>query len=146
MDIFEVKRLGFVCLPTDVTGPAEIQAIAIHFPNIVTISTNVRFPPGVEQLGKESYEFALVHLKDVLDLLRPADAFDCVGICCTSFAFTVGMDRINTQILEAMPGAKALNMAASVFKAIKTLNLKKVNVLTPYCEDLNLTLKQHLED
>jgi len=69
------KRLGFVLLPTDITGPAEIHLVCRQFPNIVTQSTNFKFQMGNEQLSKENYDFALSNLSESLNLLRPTSSF-----------------------------------------------------------------------
>ena len=133
-------------LPTDITGPAEAAAVANAFPSLVVQSTNARFPPQVEDLCRTTYEFALEHLPDSLDLLRPENSFDCIGISCTSFSFMVGTKRINATVNKSCPSAHVVNMADSLFKAARKLGLRRPHLLTPYKMDINIVLKKNLLD
>lgn len=139
-----VTKLGLVFLPTDITALAEAAAVANAFPSLVVQSTNVRFPPQVEELSRSTYEFALKHLPESLDLLRPEDSFDCVGISCTSFSFTVGPERITPIVNTSCPGAHVLNMADSLYKAARKIGLRRPHVLTPYQTEINAVLKDNL--
>ena len=139
-----VTKLGLVLLPTDITGPAEAAAVASAFPSLVVQSTNFKFPPQVEQLTQSTYDFAFQHLPDSLDLLRPADSFNCIGISCTSFSFAVGPSRIAPIVNAYFPNAHVLNMADSLNKAANTIGLRRPHVLTPYTTELNDILKPRL--
>lgn len=147
MDPKSVKRLGFFMLPTDVTGPAEIGNVLKLFPNLVFQTTNLRFPKGSNELTTENYEFALKHLPESADLLRPTNAFTFAGVSCTSFSFAVGADRVTASIASALqlPSSNnVLNMASSLYKGIQTMGFKRVCVLTPYVQELNDILEKQL--
>ena len=141
-----LTKLGLVFVPTDITGPAEAATVANAFPSLVVQSTNARFPPQVEELCKSTYEFALEHLPDSLNLLRPENSFDCIGISCTSFSFMVGSERINATVKASCPSARVVNMADSLYKAAHKLGLRRPHLLTPYQTDINVVLKRNLSD
>jgi maleate isomerase len=99
-------------------------------------------------LSKENYQHATDNIAVSCNLLRPSNSFDCIGVSCTSWSFAVGEQNLNEAMAKCFPencGTKFINMASSLFGVAKMLGLKKVNVLTPYTEDLNLILKETLE-
>jgi len=141
----EYRKLGVIFNPTDVTGPAELQHVVSRLPGVIAQSVNCRFPPGVESLSKDTFEFALSHLTDTVDALQPVGSFQSIGVSCTSFSFAVGMDRINKAIQSAHPNTTVTNMADCLFHAARTMGMRRILVLTPYTDDLNAILKGVLE-
>jgi hypothetical protein len=98
-------------------GPAEIQRVASYFPGVTAQTTNMRFPKGVSELGKPTYEHALAHLADSMELLQPATSFRAIVICCTSFSFAVGADRIAAEVAKVVPRAPVVSMADALVRS-----------------------------
>ena len=57
-------RIGVIFLPTDCTGPKELHTIVNYCSNLIAQSVNCRFPKGIQELNKTTYEFALKYLPE----------------------------------------------------------------------------------
>ncbi len=138
-------RIGIIFLPTDCTGPAELHTIVEKCTEIIAQSVNCIFPPEVQVLNQNTYEYALERLDDTVDCLRPIGSFNCIGVSCTSFGFAVGANSIRSIINSIHPDATVIDMTESLFKAARILSIKRVLVLTAYKSDLNSILKKRIE-
>lgn len=138
-------RIGIIFLPTDCTGPAELHTIVEKCTEIIAQSVNCIFPPNVEVLNQNTYEYALKRLNDTIDCLRPIGSFSCIGVSCTSFGFAVGANNIRSIINSIHPDVTVIDMTESLFKAAHILSIKRVLVLTAYKSDLNSILKKRIE-
>lgn len=139
------KRIGVIFLPTDCTGPSEFHTIAKYFNGLIIQSVNCRFPKDVQELNRNTYEFALNFLPETVDCLRPIGTFNCIGVSCTSFCFTVGSNRIIDSIKSVHPDTTITDMKTSLFKAIRTMSITNLLVLTAYKSEFNYNFKLQLE-
>lgn len=131
-----VRRLGFIMLPTDATGPKEIQTVVQNcFPRVVTFSANAQFLDDCDLLTVENYQHATTNIAVPLNSLRPVGSFDAIGVACTSWAFGVGAEYLQKAVRECLPDnckTAVVDMATSLLKACRSLGLARVNLFTPY--------------
>ena len=81
-------------------------------------------------------------------VLRLTDAeVNVIGYGCTSGSLFRGLghDQEIVNRIERIADVPAVATAGAVINAIKTLNLSKISVVTPYTEDINLLEKTFLE-
>jgi maleate cis-trans isomerase len=140
-----MKQIGIICLPTDCSGPYELYNITRDIPNLIIKSTNCYFPKNIQDLNKNTYKYALTHLSKTAECLRPVGVFNCIGLACTSFSFSVGYENIKKKITDIHPETIVIDMNQSLLKAVHTLSIKRVIVLTAYTEELNSIFRSNIE-
>ncbi len=78
--------------------------------------------------------------EDVTEVTRdilPDQKIDCVAYGCTSGTVAVGYDMIKRKVNLSKPEAKVTTPITSTIKALKTLNIKKISIFTPYTKEIN---------
>ena len=71
--------------------------------------------------------------KDIL----PDQKLDCVAYGCTSGTIAVGYQSIFEKVNLAKPNTKVTTPITSAVNAIKSLEIKKLSVFTPYTDEIN---------
>lgn len=136
------RRVGLIVLKTDEIIEREIAQILPLGPDLVLHVSRIFFPPDVT-------ESSLAQMKQNLPAsasLLPDVPFDAVGYGCTSGATVIGSDNVSDLIRMGCHARTVLDPIASVFQAIKALNLSKLAVLTPYIPSVSQAIEQKLED
>lgn len=85
-------------------------------------------------------------LEEPIKLLARAK-MDVIAYACTEGSFEGTPDHHYELIrmIEKIGGAKATTTSTSVIQALRTLESRKVSVLTPYTEEVNKVLRSFLE-
>ena len=89
-------------------------------------------PLTIETLAKMAEDITSV-TKDIL----PDQKIDCVAYGCTSGTIAAGYETIKTKINLAKPDSKVTTPITSAIKALRTLNIKKISIFTPYTKMIN---------
>ena len=71
--------------------------------------------------------------KDIL----PDQKIDCIAYGCTSGTVAAGYETIKSKVNLAKPDAKVTTPITSAIKAIRTLDIKKISIFTPYTKIIN---------
>ena len=71
--------------------------------------------------------------KDIL----PDQKIDCVVYGCTSGTIAAGYDSIKDKVNLAKPEAKVVTPSSAAVNALKTMDISKISVFTPYSKNLN---------
>ncbi|MFQ5763143.1 MAG: maleate cis-trans isomerase [Candidatus Bathyarchaeia archaeon] len=136
------SKIGILVVASDTTCEAELhkaapEGISIH-------SSRMEFPGAVtvESVGKLA-DYA----EKAAELLIPAGV-NVIAFCCTSGSFIKGAGwdlEIINKLEKRFPNIKATTTSTAVLNALRTLNIGKVAVATPYLEEVNKSLKSFLE-
>ena len=134
-------RIGFVLVPTDGIIEGEVFKLAppgvgIHFTRL-TGSENVT----VENLLAMENE-----LEDAASRFVFGEDLDVVCFACTSASALIGEERVNAALSRGTPQAKQTSMIGGVLQALRTLQVKKIVVATPYLDDVNTIEAKYLKD
>jgi len=76
-------------------------------------------------------------ITDVTKDILPDQKIDCVAYGCTSGTIAAGYDVIEKNIKLAKPDAKVTTPITSAIKALKTFDIGKISVFTPYTKSIN---------
>ena len=76
-------------------------------------------------------------ITDVTKDILPDQKIDCVAYGCTSGTIAAGFDVIEKNVKLAKPQAKVTTPITSAIKALKTFNVSKISVFTPYTKSIN---------
>ena len=131
--------LGCVLIPTDYVMRDEAPPLIARF-------RNVKMKYHVVELDSEdiiasTYMRAYKNgaLRNAAAALSNELVCDVVGLSCTSFSFTVGVENVRKEFLRG--GAPLLknttDMATAQIDAIRAVGGTKVALLTPYIEEVS---------
>jgi len=94
---------------------------------------------GLDQMGR--------YIEDAIKMMKSASV-DVICYGCTSGSMSKGIkyDEELIQRIEKSTSKPATTMAKSVIKALQHSNVQRVGVVTPYPDEVNLTVRKFLED
>ena len=76
-------------------------------------------------------------ITNVTNEILPGQKLDCVAYGCTSGTVAAGYETIKSKVNLAKPDAKVTTPITSAIKAIRTLDIKKISIFTPYAKIIN---------
>ena len=94
----------------------------IHCHNPLSNKTLVKMAEDITNVTKE---------------ILPGQKLDCVAYGCTSGTVAAGYETIKSKVNLAKPDAKVTTPITSAIKAIRTLDIKKISIFTPYTKIIN---------
>ena len=94
----------------------------IHCHNPLSNKTLVKMAEDITNVTKE---------------ILPGQKLDCVAYGCTSGTVAAGYETIKSKVNLAKPDAKVTTPITSAIKAIRTLDIKKISIFTPYAKIIN---------
>jgi len=77
--------------------------------------------------------------------ILPGQKLDTVGFCCTSASMAIGEDAVFDLIHQDRPDAACTTPITAAFAAFLALGVRRIGLLTPYREDVNLLLRAYIE-
>ena len=84
------------------------------------------------------------HLADIAGNILPGEHIDSIAYGCTSGTVAIGDKRIVDEINKSKKGSYVSTPIKAALKAFANLKLNKIAVLTPYPEQVNKTIFDHL--
>jgi len=78
-------------------------------------------------------------------LLVPEGRLDSVAYACTSGTVVIGYEAIRDRIQIARPDVPCITPITASLAALDMFNAKKLAVLTPYVDDVNAMIADHLD-
>lgn len=135
-----VARFGLIVLSVDHATEAEMRRIVpssvadfhvdrIPMPSPCTIDNLARLGPEI---------------RDAAARLLPGSSLDAVIFACTSGAIVVGTQRVAEEIRVPRPGVPVITPMAAALDACGTLGVNRLSVLTPYLDEVNARIHDHL--
>ena len=132
--------IGLLVLATD-------QTMEHEFRHLIRL-------PGVAVYGARLFNDADVTpetLRAIGDRIAPATALilpslhlDVVAFGCTSASMALGEDEVFRQIRRVRPGVACTTPVTAAFAAFKTLDARRIGVLTPYAPEVNDVVRAYL--
>ncbi|MBO67342.1 MAG: Asp/Glu racemase [Acidiferrobacteraceae bacterium] len=134
-------RIGLIVLASDHTIEHEFREIVTmtdvafyesRIPNSPKIT-----PETLRSMGRDIYDCAAVIL--------PGVEFDVIAYGCTSASIVLGEEQVFEKLQAARPEAIPTTPITAAFAAFDALNIKRLGVLTPYRNDINVIMKNYIE-
>jgi maleate isomerase len=69
-----------------------------------------------------------------------------IAYACTSCATNLGDDHVCSSINQGRPNVHAINPALSGREALKTMGINKIGLVTPYYEEVSLSVAGYFEE
>ena len=139
LDNARAVQIGLVALQADETIERDMRAL---LPDDVEYMVS-RVPSGTTVTPDTLREMA--HNLTAAAALFPRGAnMACVGYGCTSGAAEIGSDRIAQLVQAGIPTGHVTDPVTSLIAACRTLNIKRLGLLSPYIESVSDKLRMVL--
>jgi len=138
--------LGCVLIPTDRVIDMEFPQLLAHIPGVVYTSQKMEW--DTSEITADTYQRLYRSISKAASVYRPLQDYNVMALACTSMAFTLGAELVDSELREAAPEAKGTDMARAQVAAIRALGgwNARVALLTPYVEDLSRRNQAFLEE
>ena len=135
-------RIGVVVLASDYTVEHEFRNI-ITMPGVDVYHARIRNSPAITPETLRAMEPLI---SETAELILPGDRVDVLAFGCTSASMVLGEALVDQRLRAAKPMAKTTNPVTAAFAAFKALGAKRIAVLTPYRADVNLIVRDYIEN
>jgi maleate isomerase len=134
-------KLGFVILAMEQTVEEDVcrlvpPGVGVHF-NRLEMANEITI---------KTLEATASKLAGAAALLLPDGGLDVVCFACTSASVVIGEDRVMQELSKGAPGARPTTLITSVVNALRTLNVRRIVVATPYLHEINALEARYLND
>jgi maleate isomerase len=136
-------RLGLVVLGCDQTIESEWRAILQDLPGVGLYHARIAVDPIITPASLRAMEPLI---GPTTDLLLPGHALDVVAFGCTSASMVLGEDQVMALMRARKPEARATTPITAARIAMNALGARRIALLTPYREDVNLGIIRYLEE
>lgn len=126
-------RIGVITLATDFNIEKDLRQI---------------YPTGVEMFTSRVRNFNPLTIENLrtmapgisaaADAILPGTELDVIIYACTSGTVAIGNERITELVHQSRPGSAVTNPVTAAAAAFAQLNAKRISILTPYTEKVNL--------
>lgn len=138
----ERVRIGLAALSGNQTTEYEFRQL-LDLDGVAFYTS--RLPDSVH-VSPETLRETEQHLADAVSLILPGLPLDVVAFTCTSATIVNGEDRIFGRIREVRPDVSCTTPITAALAAMSALGLKRIGLLTPYMESINVMMRQYIED
>ena len=137
----ENPRIGLITLASDFRIEKDFNNI-IYGKDIDLYCNRIKCynPLTNETLKKMADEIPNV-TKDIL----PDQKLDCVAYGCTSGTIAAGYQSIFEKVNSVKPNTQVTTPITSAINAMKSLNIKKLSIFTPYTNEINQSVINYFE-
>ena len=134
-------KVGLLALSTDLTIEKAFQAICHKLPFDLFVNRIHNENP----LTKENLLKMYNQLDSVTERILPGQKINTVAYACTSGTIAIGEDKVKEKVQLAKPNCYVTDPITSAIKAFKEMNVKKIDLFTPYPETVNKTILEYFD-
>lgn len=133
-------RMGLIALATDHVIEHELNDITHHISGAQIYTSRVPMLPQVTPTTLQSMKLGLA---STAETLLPGTLFDVIAYGCTSASVLIGEKEVSAAIQSVHTDVPITTPITACIAAAKTLNVKKIGLLTPYIESINLPIRDY---
>ena len=133
--------IGLIVLASD-------QTVEYEFRQIFTMAGVALYETRIynsNTITPETLKAMEAGMTEAAGLILPGLPLDVVAYGCTSGAMVIGDDKVAARIHEARPEVTCTSPMKGALAAFATLGAKRVALLTPYLDEINQTMRGHIE-
>ena len=131
------KNVGLIALSTDPIVQEDFNKVFTKENNYRVYTTRVEFNPPVTN---ENLKAMGPRIGTAASLITPEEPLQVIAYACTSCATNLGDDHVCSSINQGRPNVHAINPALSGREALKTMGINKIGLVTPYYEEVSLSV------
>lgn len=134
--------IGLIVLATDHTIEREWRDIMSRVDGVGVFHSRIWNEPEInpETLARMEDELAAC-----TKVLRPGERIDVVGYGCTSGAMVIGPENVAKRVQSERPEVPVTNPITAATTGLKVMGVKRVALLTPYVDEVNLWMREYIE-
>jgi maleate isomerase len=134
-------KIGYVLLATEQTIQDDVmllrpEGVGIHI-------ARAAIPDSITSVSLAAQADLLA---DCASTLLPDGSLDVICYACTSGSLVIGEERVFAELNKGAPGAKATSLITAVIRALNQLKAKRIIVVTPYLDEVNLIELEYLQN
>ena len=126
-------RIGLITLASDFRIEKDFNNI-VHDKQIDLFCNRIK---SYNPLTNETLKKMADEIPKVTADILPNEKLDCVAYGCTSGTIAAGYASIFKKVNLAKPNTKVTTPITSALNAIKTLQIKRLSIFTPYTDEIN---------
>ena len=132
--------IGLIELSTEIIMNAEMRAFLPDC-DYGIYSSRVEFGDAADIKGLAEME---ARLYAAANLLPSEEWLDAIVYGCTSASMVIGPAQVSSLISSARPDVPVFNPISAVIAALKTMNRRRIAVVTPYTHETNQVVDSFL--
>lgn len=133
--------IGLVVLATDQTMEYEWRRI-LDLPGVAFFEARMPSPPDINPASLANME---QDIAAATALILPGIDLQVVAFGCTSGAIVIGEEQVFERIRSVRPEMACTSPITAAMQGLKQLGAKRIALLTPYVEAINLLFKTHIQ-
>jgi maleate isomerase len=137
----ENPRIGLITLASDFRIEKDFNNI-IYGKDIDLYCNRIKcYNPLTNEMLKKMAD----DIPDVVKDILPDQKLDCVAYGCTSGTIAAGYQSIFEKVNSVKPNTKVTTPITSAINAMKSLNIKRLSIFTPYTNEINQSVINYFE-
>ena len=137
------RNIGLITLSTDPIVEEDFRRVFTRENRFRLYANRVEFNPPVTN---ENLKAMGPRIGEAASLITPEEPLQIIAYACTSCATNLGDDHVCGVINEGRPDVHAINPALSGREALRALGVKKIGLVTPYFEEVSLSVAGYFEE
>ncbi len=134
-------RIGLVALSNDYVTERDFINMRPS-DDVIVYTSRV---PNSPRCTVETLQEMAPHITKAASLLLPEGRIDVIAYSCTSGTVVMGFEKIQSLIQTARPGIACTTPITSSLEALDRFNAQRIAVLTPYADDVNISIARYLK-
>ncbi len=135
-------RLGLLVLTTDMASEWDL----IRYTRLEGVDCFTSRMPMALKATKDTLAALEDEVVTATQNLVPWAEFDAIAFCCTSGSIAVGPDKLREMVQSVKPGVPVRNPVDSALDALAALNCRRVALMTPYIDEINVTFDDYFTE
>jgi maleate isomerase len=139
--IAPLGRIGLIALATDFNSEQDLRRM---YPQGIEVFTNRVLnanPVTLQNLRKMAGD-----ISRAASGILPGLSLDAMIYGCTSGTVANGVNKIEQLVQKSCPGIPVTNPVSAALAAFSYLGAKRISILTPYTEEVNLEMAAYFTD
>ena len=133
-------RIGLIALPDDLTIEHELRMI-FDLPGVACFVNRL---PCAATITPDSLQAMEGEIARAAGLILPELSVDVMAYGCTSGSLFIGPESIHELIHTAHPRTTCTTPIEAAKAALKALEARSIALITPYADEINQRLRDHL--
>lgn len=139
----KTRNIGLIALSTDPIVEEDFRRVFTRENRYRLYANRVEFNPPVTN---ENLKAMGPRIGTAASLITPEEPLQVIAYACTSCATNLGDDHVCSSINQGRPEVHAINPALSGREALNALGVKKIGLVTPYFEEVSLSVAGYFEE
>jgi maleate isomerase len=140
-EVAPAGRIGLIALATDFNSEQDLRRM---YPDGVEIFTNRVL--NANPVTMQNLRNMAGDISRAAGGILPGFSLDAMIYGCTSGTVANGAEKIEQLVQQSCPGVPVTNPVTAALAAFAHFGAKRISILTPYTEEVNLEMASYFED